>query len=162
MKRLTSTLFAILNVASSPFALQQFDQSKQSGLPCEILLDYNNLWKDSGFGQDPNRTERSAWIAQHTDGKFECRRWPRSSARNKEFWTGPVPDYTVAQAHTHTASVDPKPSQNDRTFSIRTGIPLFTISGAGIWKITPDGIITKQADQAWWIGLDKKQCDERE
>lgn len=160
MKWLSLSVIAILNLASLVFAQQIFNPLEQSGLPCDVLVHFYQLWEDSSFGQDPNRTERSAWIVRNSGGKNECRKWPRSADRNKEFWTGPVPYNTVAQAHTHTVAVDPKPSQNDRIFSNRTNTPLYTISGKGIWKVTPDGEITKEANQDWWKELNKGQCKE--
>lgn len=159
MKGLVLGICAILNLASIVSGQQIIDPTKRLGLSCEILTHFYDLWKDSGFGQDPKRTERSAWIIQHSDNTYECQRWPRSDAPNKEFWTGPVPYNTVAQAHTHTSAVDPKPSQNDRKFANRTNVILYTISGKGIWKITPDGEVTREANQDWWKGLNKTRCN---
>jgi hypothetical protein len=137
--------FSILLYCSSAISEEQLNP--------KLLSTFYDLWKDSAFGQDPNRTERAVWILQSSAGSFECKRWPASSERNKEFWHGPMPQKTIAQAHTHTVKTDPKPSWKDIQLSRRIGLPLYTISGSGIWMATPDGKITQLADSKWYRKL---------
>ncbi len=71
---------------------------------------------------------------------FNIRRWPTSRERNREYWQGPVPLKTIALARTHAVVTDPKPARKD-SYRGRIGLPLYIISGTGIWKVTPDGKI---------------------
>lgn len=119
----------------------------------KLLSTFYDLWKESAFGQDPNRTERAVWILQSSPGSFECKRWPTSAERNREYWYGPMPQHTIAQAHTHTVMADPRPAPKDIQLSRRIGVPLYTISGSGIWIVTPDGKITQLADSKWYRNL---------
>lgn len=75
----------------------------------KLLSYFYQLWKDSAFGNDPNRTERAAWIIRKNDGTIEFVRWPRSGAWAREVWVCPPPQNIVAQAHTHPLKRDPKP-----------------------------------------------------
>ena len=122
---------------------------KQSMNP-QLLSAFFDLWKDSGYGQNPDRIERAEWILGSGSGSLEFRRWPTSGERNKEFWHGPIPQKTIAQAHTHTVMADPKPSRKDVDLSRRIGVALYTISGRGIWMVTPDGHIRQTADSRWY------------
>lgn len=109
---------------------------------------FYRLWKDSAFGKDPNRTERAAWILEVSD-RYELLRWPTSGARSQEFWRGPVPAYTIAQAHTHPANSQGEPSSNDIALCRKIGVPIYTISEHGIWVVTPDGAVRKLANSEW-------------
>ena len=113
-----------------------------------------NLWTDSAFGKDPNRTERAAWIAQDSTGRIEVIRWRRSFARNSESWKGPVPPNVIAQVHTHCVIADPRPSQGDARLANRIKIPVYAISSNGIWKVGPDGKTEKVAGTRWKIKQD--------
>lgn len=129
-------------------------------LPCMVLADeeplsprlvdiFYRLWKDSGFGKDPNRTERAAWILEVSD-RYEWIRWPASGARSHEFWRGPMPVYTVAQAHTHPANSQGPPSSKDIALCRKIGVPIYTISEHGIWVATPDGAVRKLENSEWY------------
>lgn len=129
-------------------------------LPCMVLADesplpdqlgdiFYKLWKDSAFGKDPNRTERAAWILE-VSKRYAMLRWPTSGARSQEQWRGPVPTYTVAQAHTHPANSQGAPSLNDITLCRKIGVPIYTISEHGIWVVTPDGTVRMLANSDWY------------
>lgn len=121
-----------------------------------LLPPFYSLWKDSAFGNDPNRTERAAWILRKSDGNMEFVRWPRSGAWAMELWVGPVPEGIVGQAHTHPSMRGPMPSDADRALSKRMNVPLYTISVHGIWKATPDGKTTKIEGYNWYKKLPLK------
>ena len=120
-----------------------------------LLSIFYALWKDSGFGNDPNRTERAAWILRESSFEYTCLRWPTSGERNKEFWQGPLPPNTVAQAHTHTVVADPKPSSKDIHLCMSLGIPVYVISAGGIWVVTPDGEASRVQDSTWYKSVGK-------
>lgn len=119
----------------------------------ELLPAFYQLWKDSAFGNDPNRTERAAWIIRKSDGTIEFVRWRRSGAWASEVWVGPLPENIVAQAHTHPTKRDPMPSYTDRSLSKRRNVPVYAISVHGIWKATPDGKLTKITGNNWYKPL---------
>jgi hypothetical protein len=121
----------------------------------DLLPSFYQLWKDSAFGNDPNRTERAAWIIRKDDGSLGFHRWRRSGAWAREIWVGPLPENIVGQAHTHPAKRDPMPSPKDKSLSQNTNLPLYTISERGIWRVTPDGKLTKIAGNNWYIELRK-------
>lgn len=137
------------------FAGSLLSASLRAQSPCEIAMFpfLYDLWNDSGFGRDPNRTERAAWVVRNSAGSFEYIRWKRSSERSKERWKGPVPQNLVAQVHTHPVINDPKPSRGDRKLARKISIPLYTVSGNGIWKVTPDGTVTKIAGDDWFQSM---------
>lgn len=144
---------------SLSFAALCFSESSTPGsaLPREMLIHFFDLWKKSGFGHDPNGIERAAWIVQTSEGKFESIRWPHSGQRNSETWRDPIPRNVVAQAHTHPNKTNPKPSLEDRLCADRSKVPLYTLSKLGIWKVTPEGKITKEASRDWWIEIAREQ-----
>lgn len=119
------------------------------GLICENLSSFYRLWKDAGFGNDPNRTERAAWVILGPGGSYSFERWPSSGARNSEIWRGPIPGNAVAQVHTHTAIADEKPSRSDTRAAQRTGMTIYVISSKGIWSVSPNGLKKKQSSQPW-------------
>ena len=119
----------------------------------KLLPSFYQLWKDSAFGNDPNRTERAAWIIRKSDGTIEFVRWPRSGAWAREVWVGPPPENIVAQAHTHPAKRDSKPSSGDRSLSKRVNVPFYTISANGIWRVSTDGKMTKLTANDWFKPL---------
>lgn len=147
--RRTICLFAVLFYCSSLIA-----QDTQ-GVDTQLLSLFYDLWKDSAFGRDPNRTERAAWILETGPTAFDCKRWPTSGERNTEYWRGPMPQRTIAQAHTHTVMADPRPARKDVELSERMGVPVYAISGFGVWMATPDGKIARIADSKWYQGLAK-------
>ncbi len=115
----------------------------------DALPFFYELWRDSAFGKDPNRTERAGWILRNSNGEPEYLKWPTTAARSSESWEGPIPQNTIALAHTHPATKDPKPSAGDRLLSKNIRVAVYTISEKGIWKVTPDGIVVKEADFDW-------------
>src|SRR5262245_5965823 len=116
----------------------------------DVLKMMYGIWKDSAFGKDPNRTERAAWIIHDSNNGFDCIRWPRSAARNREFWYGSVPHNTVEQIHTHSVIVDPRTAYKDIILAKRVGIPIYTISANGIWMADRDGTVKKVYGPEWY------------
>jgi len=115
-----------------------------------LLTLFYDLWKDSGFGHNPYHVERAAWIYLEESGEYGQLRWPQSEEPNKEFWIGPIPRLAIAQAHTHPVVTDPRPSSHDVDVCKRLAIPLYTISGSGIWVVTPDGKMVQILPSNWW------------
>jgi hypothetical protein len=120
---------------------------------CENLTDLHNLWEDSGYGEDPNGTERAAWIVLNEQRVYEFIRWSRSDARNSEIWKGPVPENLVAQVHTHPENTDPRPSANDFLVALQVHVPIYIISKDGIWIGMPNGRMKRQETSGWYKRL---------
>lgn len=120
------------------------------------------LWKKAGYGHDER--ERSAWIS-NTNSQYHTVPWPWSATASHDKWNGPTPAGVVAQAHTHPDSKDPKPSMNgdamnptDDYTSNQINMPIYTISRKGIWKVDPQGHVTKEEGSNWYKGISGKTC----
>jgi hypothetical protein len=120
---------------------------------CGNLKLMQDLWKDCGYGKDPNRTERSAWIIRTPQGGIIFMRWAPSASRNKEYWRGPIPKNVVAQIHTHPVNLDRKPSNKDANVARSLNIPVYVISVKGIWSVTPDGATQEEVKSDWYQNL---------
>ena len=128
-------------------------------LTCESLTEFYKLWADSWFGKDPTR-EIATWMIQNPKGNLDWIRWPASRKWKKETWKGIIPANLVAQVHTHPLNTDPRPSYKDVVFSRNLKTELYTISRNGIWKVIPNGTITKVAGANWHLKLQKAICPE--
>jgi hypothetical protein len=127
------------------------DCFSQPSIDTGLVSIFYDLWKDSGFGKDPNRTERAAWILSgDVSSKYTVLRWPRSGSRNTEFWYGPVPENVLAQVHTHTVVADPKPARKDIELCKSIGVPMYVVSGNGIWMAFPDGTVLQLKGGEWY------------
>jgi hypothetical protein len=77
-----------------------------------------------------------------------------------------APIGTIAHAHTHPVGAGraPEPSQfgrvNDKLAALRLGIPLYTVSNKGIWKVTPEGVISMEEGPEWMEGLTEENAKE--
>lgn len=109
------------------------------------------LWKAGGFGGD--RSERAAWVVRAPSG-VAWRDWPWDRRYLESRWLGPTPGEAVAIVHTHPAVVDPRPSVTDRATATRLGIAVYTVSRRGIWKVEPDGTVTRIGDETGWAGCE--------
>lgn len=117
---------------------------------CQLLNLFYELFKEGSLGRDPERKERAAWIVQNSEGKFELIFWPRSVQRNQQDWNGPIPRNMVAQAHVHTVVADPKPSSMDKEVAKKFNAIIYTLHVKGIFRVTPQGEITREADAFWY------------
>jgi hypothetical protein len=109
------------------------------------------LWRDSGFGS--TRSEKAAWIVQSRERGATWVRWPSSGvAAARERWKGERPSSALGIVHTHPDTVDPRPSRVDAETARKQGLPIFTVSRAGIWKVSPLGETTRIDGDTWWEG----------
>jgi RHS repeat-associated protein len=120
-----------------------------------------DLWRQAGYGK--RETERAAWITKDPQtGQFGCAKWPWTADYRSETWGGPLPQGTVALAHTHPDTTSPKPStsgdKSDAIAARDTNHPVYTITRGGIWKIEPNGTITMEVGPDWKKGIDPKRC----
>ncbi len=152
MKRQIGFLFLAISLCNQGNA----GESKSlSPLSKEVLEQFFSLLKESGYGYDPNHIETAEWIIINSDNNLEFLKWPHSGEKNKESWKGKLPRNLIAQAHTHSVVVNPKPSRMDLNCAVRLKAPVYTISKFGIWKVDQDGKITQEATKDWWVDLDK-------
>jgi hypothetical protein len=54
--------------------------------------------------------------------------------------------------------VDPRPSSRDIETASRIGLPVYTVSRAGIWKAEPNGHVVSVDDKDWWRGCRSGAC----
>lgn len=125
---------------------------------CKILTLFRTMWKDSLLGVAPNSVERAAWITLKDNGDYEFHPWQVMPKRMQIHWKGSLPAKIVALVHTHPRSVDPKPSSSDRVVAGKLQVYLYTISNKGIWLVTPEGMVTREADWHWYKKLFDEAC----
>lgn len=121
---------------------------------CEIRSLFYELFKEASLGRDPEQKEIAAWIVQNSEGKFGLIYWPRSVQRNRQDWNGLIPRNMVAQAHVHTVVADPRPSLADRAVARKINTTIYTLHVKGIFRVTPNGKIFKEADALWYKKMD--------
>jgi hypothetical protein len=130
----------------------------------DVLFLFYWLLDQSGHGWFSS--ERAAWLIQ-SGGGHELKLWPFSPKERQATWPDlkSIPAGTVAQAHTHPAGTDPRPSshgkENDFKASvtvntvdgeIRRALPIYTISRSAIWKLTPPPAraVVQVGFAGWW------------
>lgn len=124
-------------------------------MDCRILTGFYELWKTSFFGTEPKGIETAAWIRLNADLEYEFILWERTPERAKNTWRrGAIPENVLGVAHTHPQKVDPKPSPGDAATAKKLNLPIYTISGKGIWKVDPSGAIRQVAPMQWYYDLD--------
>jgi hypothetical protein len=132
--------------------------SNERVLEAELRDEAFRLFQAGGFGAD--RTERAAWVVRAQEG-FAWRDWPWDRRYEQTRWLGPTPAGAFAIVHTHPAVVDPRPSVADRATAGRLGVAVYTVSRSGIWKVGPDGLVTRVGDERWWSGCESRgRCRE--
>jgi hypothetical protein len=114
------------------------------------------LWEEGSFGGEAR--ERAAWVLAVDAGHVRWQAWPDGRGYLRARWKGPVPADAVAIVHTHPAVVDPRPSPQDLESARRVGVPIYTVSRAGIWKAEPDGSVVTVDDRRWWVGCRSGGC----
>jgi len=141
------SVFGILGVLAMTSEIGLSEMPDQ--LLCDNLTSFYGLWKDAAFGNEPNRTERAAWIILGPGGSYIFQIWPASGTRNSEMWRGPIPNRSVALVHTHTVIMDEKPSHRDILVAQKLRMVLYVISREGIWSVAPNGHEKKERDKEW-------------
>ena len=114
------------------------------------------LWEEAGFGGEAR--ECAAWVLAVDASHVRWQPWPDGRGYLQAHWKGPVPAGAVAIVHTHPAVVDPRPSSRDIETARRLGVPVYTVSRAGIWKAGPDGHVVAVGDKDWWRGCRSGAC----
>jgi RHS repeat-associated protein len=126
---------------------------------------FYDLWRTAQYGHDSR--ERAGWVTQDpVTQAYGCKRWPWSAAAAQETWKGSKPLNTVALAHTHPDSKDPKPSMggtasdphDEYTARVTAQVPIYTISRKGIWKVDPQGHVTQEEGTSWYQNINEKSC----
>ena len=143
-------LVVCVSVWSSRAVAEELDISD-----CRIVTGFYDLWEKSFFGREPNRVEVAAWIRLNSKLEYEFILWEITPQREKTTWRGgAIPENVLATAHTHPQKDDPKPSIPDVALAGRLGLPIYTISRKGIWKVTPGGAVSQEAGMGWSKALD--------
>jgi len=113
---------------------------------CNVLRIFAHLWKDHALGE----TENGAWIVMNPDGLYQQIDWAFTPQRHATTWSGVLPENIVAQLHTHSEHLDPKPSGPDSQIAKRLNITVYTVTRKGIWRVSPDGTITREMEHNWF------------
>ncbi|HET8799307.1 MAG TPA: Mov34/MPN/PAD-1 family protein [Thermoanaerobaculia bacterium] len=94
-------------------------------------------------------TERAMFLTRDDDGGIGSVLWPRTMERRKATYRGSVPRNAIAIAHTHPHEM-PKPSQHDLDEAARTGLPIYVVTRAAIYRVEPDRTVIEIAGRADW------------
>lgn len=119
---------------------------------CTVINIFLRLWKYSPLVD----TEKAIWIIRNPNGSYESREWHRTPERKMQLWEDALPEHIISVAHTHPSNVDPKPSKQDQSAARQLRIAIYTVSRKGIWRVSPDGIITKEENAGWFKGIEEK------
>jgi uncharacterized protein DUF4329 len=74
-------------------------------------------------------------VIRTQDGSFEATDVTRGEARE---WKATLPASTIAIFHTHWNGGSPRPSSQDMQEADRLQIPIYVISGLGLWVYEPN------------------------
>lgn len=162
-------LAALASALHAPPALNQPHEEIATGIgsassdtsPLHLLesalrIPAYRLWEKAGFGGPP--LELAAWVLAEDGGRVRWQSWPDGRLHLRAHWRGPVLAAAVAIVHTHPAVADPKPSPQDIETASRLGMPVYTVSRAGIWKADRDGHVVVVDDAGWWAGCRSGAC----
>jgi hypothetical protein len=133
-----------------------------------VLKDMYCLWTLGGYGTRPQ--ERSMWVVNNNNS-YSSIPWPWKADYKSESWNGPPPSGAVAIAHTHPDNntqgprSSPKPSKSggntgegDHGTANKIGMPVYVVTGQGIWKAVPNVNDPVQvADSNWYKQFEKKK-----
>lgn len=88
MKRQLGFLFLAISLCNQGTA----ELSKHlTPLSNEILKHFLLLWKESGYGYEPNHIETAEWIILNSENNYEFLKWPLPGKTNKASWNGQIP-----------------------------------------------------------------------
>lgn len=113
----------------------------------EVKNYFYELFSNVGFGYDS--TEAAGWILRREKG-YRLVKWAFSDEKSMQVWNRGLPSGAVALAHTHPNKDIQRPSKHDIALAKRINIPVYTICRGGVWKATPDGVITKILPLNWF------------
>jgi hypothetical protein len=96
---------------------------------------FRDLLRESGWSI-AGPFERAAFVVEQSDGSIKCECWPSKHTYQAETFKGPIPQHTIAIAHTHPFEY-PRPSQQDKDEATRLGMPIYVITIHGVYKAIP-------------------------
>jgi len=132
-----------------PMVLTASDSKSRIGTKASAAQLCYQLWADTNFGWN-NKQERAAWVVRGSDGTVQWIEWNHKEGYTLTTWNKPVPEGTFAEVHTHKSMPNPEPTIDDVTTAQELKIPVYTVSGSGIWRVAANGEITKEADNNWY------------
>ncbi len=121
--------------------------------PDELLNDpivmgfFTDLLGRGGFGFVS--TESAAFLV-FANGAYRCEAWPYDGGFQRHQFRGVMPDRAFALVHTHPKG-NPLASREDRETAMRLAIPVFVLTPANIYVVTPDGkSVALIRNRRWW------------
>lgn len=151
MKKLMMFLVFLLII---PLGFALSDSKSQVGTKGSFLQLSYQLLANTNFGWNTTQ-ERAAWVVRGSDGTLQWTEWNYKEGDRLSTWNKPVPQGVIAQVHTHPALSNPEPSNHDVITAKDLKIPVYTITGSGIWRVAANGEITKEADENWYHNIKK-------
>jgi len=123
----------------------------EESLPC-----LRTLLERSRYGMAD--LEVAAWLVESQDGRGElsCVFWPPTDFRGVARWSAPLPRGLRAQAHSHSTRAasgrhwGSVPSRQDCMTARQLGLPVLTVTTAGVYECRPgDGKIIRLLGTGW-------------
>jgi hypothetical protein len=111
------------------------------------------LFFASQVGYD--QIERSMWVT-YRNGEFGFVRWPRFGETNRSIWSGPMPECTVANVHTHATIMSEQPAPMDHGLADGNQVhglrlPVYALHRNGIWKAVPGNSKAVEIRKSGWV-----------
>jgi hypothetical protein len=84
--------------------------------------------------------EAGAFLVNDPNGGLRCELWPGPQKRRRAEYEGPIPDGTIALAHTHPNLQHLRaPSAKDGEEAERLALPIYVISRFQLWVVNAKG-----------------------
>jgi len=96
-----------------------------------VLATFMNL-----SGNRTDDLEHAAFMVRDGDGKLSCVQWPYANWEHARTYRGVVPEGTVAIIRVQSWGQE-RPSAADVTQSVRSGLPIYTLTRWHIYAVDP-------------------------
>lgn len=80
--------------------------------------------------------EVAVFIVKTPNGHLSCLLWPHTASIRSAHYEGPIPDGTIALAHTHPIYAE-KPSRGDIAQAQRIGLPIYVVTRWHLYVVDP-------------------------
>lgn len=140
-------LAAVLLLAvSSQGQETQFD-FRQAGGATAVRGVFATFMKFSGNRADD--LEHAAFLVRDGDGNLSCVQWPYANWERARTYGGVIPEGTVAIIRVQSWR-EQRPLPEDVTLSVRSGLPIYTLTRWHIYAVDPASGQTEQIVREDW------------
>lgn len=127
-------VFAALFAVSSPGQEAPFD-FRQAGDDPDVRQVFANFMNLSGSQTDD--LEHAAFLVRAGNGNLSCVQWPYANRGHARTYRGVIPAGTVAILRVQSWGHE-RPSLADTAQSVRSGLPVFTLTRWHVYAVDPE------------------------